>query len=46
MLLFQNEAFKTTENTVLRREYRRNGNRDTYIKRSCFFCILPRMLLG
>lgn len=28
MLLFQNEAFKTTENIVLRREYRRKGNRD------------------
>jgi len=46
MLLFQNAAFKTSENIVLTREYRRNGNREKYIKRSCFFCILPRMLLG
>jgi len=46
MLLFQNEAFKTTENILLRREYRRNGNRDKYINSSCFFSILSRMLLG
>ena len=46
MLLFQNEACKTTDNILLRRQYRRNENRDKYIKRSCFFCVLSRMLLG